>query len=232
MNLRLFIVYATLVSTGFAGQALAHGYITTEKIAQHVPECITPAANTFKCARGIEREKLTESRGQAMRKEGALRVRLMNQPLTLTDNETEDGNASVAFSYLGFDKRLNIHIIHVQRYEGDGYMVINHRSGKQAFPSGYPIASPDGKNFLSMSEDMFAGYNPNNIEIWQLASGRIVKAANFELEWGPESGDWIDSKSIRVNKRCFAPTESNPTALKPCGIANIKLLNKKWKLFE
>jgi len=111
-------------------------------------------------------------------------------------------------------------------------MVIHHSSGKQAFPSGYPIVSPDGKKFLSISEDMFAGYNPNNIEIWQLKSGHIVKAANFELEWGPENGYWVDANSIRISKRCFSPTENDPTALKSCGIANIRFLNKKWKLFE
>lgn len=213
-------------------QAFAFGYIAPEEVEQEVAECSGKNLNTLKCARGIERKVLAKSNGTVKRVDGSLQIRITKKLVLLDDKPEESGDNAIAYSYLGFSKRLNSHILHVQYYEGGAYMVIHHLSGQHAFPSGYPIASPDGKTFLSLSEDMFAGYNPNNIEIWRIPSNKFSRVANFEPEWGPRNGSWLNLRSARIDKRCHDNSENNFIGLKDCGVAIIEFSDSKWKLIE
>ncbi len=111
-------------------------------------------------------------------------------------------------------------------------MLIHQHSGQRAFPSGYPLASPDGQHFLSLSEDMFAGYNPNNVELWQVRSGQFRRVVNYEPEWGPHAGNWVSVRHALIEKQCYAQEESNPTGLKSCGLVKIQRSGSVWKLIE
>lgn len=226
------LCWVVIFSVGFASQAFADGYIATEEVEQGIAECSGPNLNTLNCARGIERKKLVEGDGTINRTDGTLRIRIADRTVTLVDKLTESGGDTIVYSYLGFNKKLNSHVLHIQYYEGDAYMVIHHSSGQNVFPSGYPIASPDGKHFLSISEDMFAGYSPNNVEIWQVTAGRYRRVANFEPEWGPYQGSWLDFRRARIAKHCYDSSKGNSTGLKPCGMARIERLDSAWKLIE
>ena len=217
---------------GITSQAHAFGIIAPEEIEAGVAERIPDSgSNSLHCARGIERKKLAETRNAVTRSGAALKVRTAKRTVALVDNRS-DGDTSVAYSYLGFSKQLNSHVIHVQYYEGGAYLVIHHQSGQRGRPSGFPIASPDGKHFLSLSEDMFAGYNPNNIEIWRVMSGRFRKVANYEPGWGPHRGNWLDGGRTLILKRCHDASKDNPAGLKVCGVANIERTGSTWKLSE
>ena len=231
--MRIALTYLLVaLAVGATPHAFAFGYIAPEAIETGVTECSGKNLNTFGCARGIERKELS-ARGKAVRRSGnTLRLRLETKTVSLVVNPTESGNSSVSYSYLGFSRKLNSHILHVQYYEGGAYMVIHQHSGQQAFPSGYPLASPDGKHFLSLSEDMFAGYSPNNVEIWQARSGKFRRVASYEPEWGPHSGNWASVRHALIEKQCYAPEENSPTGLKSCGLAKIERSGSAWKLVE
>lgn len=231
MRIALKYVIAAL-AVGAIPQAFAFGYIAPEAIEAGVTECSGKNLNTFHCARGIERKELSAKGNAVRRSDDTLRLRLETKTVSLVDNPTESGNSSVSYSYLGFSRKLNSHILHVQYYEGGAYMIIHRHSGQHAFPSGYPLASPDGKHFLSLSEDMFAGYSPNNVEIWQVRSGEFRRVASYEPKWGPHSGSWASVRRVLIEKQCYAPEESNPTVLKSCGLAKVERSGSTWKLVE
>jgi hypothetical protein len=217
---------------GISSQALAFGYIAPEKMELGVSECAGPNLNTFRCARGIERKELAGTRKAIERSDGTLQIRTAKKVVTLVDNPEESGDSAIAYSYLGFSRELNSHVLHVQYYEGDTYMIIHHQSGNHAFPSGFPIVSPDGKYFLSLSEDMFAGYNPNNVEVWSVIRGGFHRIADFNPEWGPHHGNWASPRRALVRKRCYDPSDNNPAGLKSCGVAKIERSGGAWKLVE
>lgn len=212
--------------------AHAGNQIAPEAIEQQVQECAPLHFNAFNCARGIERKKVGTKQSTVSRVKESLRIRLATRTIKLVDSPSKHGDKSIAYSYLGFDKKLNLHIIHLQRDEGDEYMVIHHFSGQRALPSGYPLASPDGKNFLSISEDLFGGTRPNNIEIWKITKGRFSKDASFEPTWGPRMGQWQTPDLVRIAKHCYAPTEKNNAELRPCGEARVEYAQAHWKLIE
>lgn len=205
-------------------------HVATKAIEQHRIECTSPNSNTFKCGRSIEQKLLTRIKSPASRFNGLLTIRLANQIQKFEDNDVDGSNDAVYYSYLGYEQKLRSHIIHVQFSEGNTYKIVRHDSGEHAFISGYPIASPDGKKFLSTSQAMFAGYNPNAIEIWQLTEAGYQNVFYLEPDpiWGPENGRWLSNKEIRVAKKCHDTTPKNQGGLKPCGVASFKFSNAVW----
>lgn len=214
--------------------AHTHGYshIGPPELEQDVAECSGQNFNTYTCAKGIERKVLAESQGSAKRIGGQLTLRTKAKTVILVDKPSESDGESIAYSYLGFIKSIDSHVLYVQYYEGGQYMVISHRSGQGAYPSGYPISSPDKKYFLSISEDLFAGYDPNNVEVWKVTSTSYQRLANFEPKWGPRSGKWINAQGARIEKVCHVPTESEPAAIVPCGFVKVLRVKSSWKLSE
>ncbi len=227
-----FLFWIVVLAMGYTSQVPASAYIATEEIEEGVAECSGPNLNTLRCARGIERKLLAGNGNAIKRSDGVLEIHTARKTITLVDKHTDSWDDTVVYSYLGLSKKLNSHILYVQYYEGGAYMVIHHYSAQIASPSGYPIASPDGKHFLSISEDMYAGYSPNNIEIWQVASGSFRKLASFDPEWGPHRGSWLDYRRVRIDKHCYDSSKDNPSGLKPCGVARIERSDSIWKLIE
>lgn len=213
-------------------QAFALGHVAPNKIEAGTTECVDENSNSFRCARGIERKVAAGLSNTFHRSGDTLRIQIEKETVALIDSSTDSGDSFAAYSYLRFDRRLNSHILFVQYYEGGTYMIIHHQSGQRAFPSGFPLPSPDGKHFLSLSEDMFAGYSSNNVEIWKVSSGAFHRLANYEPEWGPFSGVWTGPRRALVKKRCYAPTERDPAGLKPCGLAKVEQFGSAWKLTE
>ncbi|WP_036302666.1 hypothetical protein [Methylotenera sp. L2L1] len=231
MRIALACLIVALV-VGVVPKAFAFGYIAPEAIEAGVAECAEKNLKMFSCARGIEQKELSARSKVVSRSGYTLLIRLEKKVVSLVDYPTESGDSAIWYSYLGYSRKLNSHIIHVQYYEGDSYMVIHHHSGQQVFPSGFPLASPDGKHFLSISNDMFAGYRPNNVEIWQVGLSDFHRIANYEPEWGPHDGGWESANHALVKKQCYAAAETNPTGLKPCGVAQVKHSGSTWMLIE
>jgi hypothetical protein len=207
-------------------------YIGPEELERGVKECSGQGLNTFRCARGIEEKVLSGSTSSVRRVGSTLIIPTEKVTVRLVDNPSENGNESIAYSYLGRIESIGSHVIYVQYYEGGTYMVVNERSGQGAFPSGFPIVSPDRKHFLSISEDMFAGYYPNNVEVWRVSATASRRVANFEPEWGPSSARWLLSGKIEVNKVCYPSPEGGNAELQPCGKAHVVRTNAGWKLIK
>ena len=233
LTMRIAISYLILtLALGAIPHALAFGYIAPEAIEAGVIECSGENLNSFLCARGIERKEISVS-GKAVRRSGnTLRIHLEKKKVSFVDNPADGEDSTVYYSYLGLNRKLNSHILHVQYYEGGTYLVINRHSGRRAFPSGYPLASPDGKHFLSLSEDMFAGYSSNNVEIWQVRRGAFRRVVNHEPEWGPHRGNWASVRHALIEKQCYSQEEGHSTGLKSCGLAKFERSGSAWKLIE
>ena len=195
-------------------------------------ECGGQNLNTFRCARGIEEKLLLGQRFPVKRAGNSLIIRTATKTVRLIDNTSENGNESIAYSYLGRIGFIRSHIIYVQYYEGGTYMVVNEKSAQAAYPSGFPVVSPNRQHFFSISEALFAGYNPNNVEVWRATSKAAHKVAEFQPEWGPRSAAWLGSWQIEVSKVCLATPDDAAAEINACGKARVLYSNSAWKLIE
>lgn len=63
---------------------------------------------------------------------------------------------------------LNCVLLYVQLYEGNTYILFNLATAQETQLSSPPIWSPDFKTMVSIGSDVFAGYNLNALDIYQV----------------------------------------------------------------
>lgn len=220
----LILAFSALPTDVFA-------YIGPEKLERGVKECSGQSLNTFRCARGIENKVLSARVSNVRRSGNTLIIRTAKETVRFVDKQSES-NESVAYSYLGRIESIRSQVVFVQNYEGGYYIVVNEMSGQRAYSSGFPLVSPDRKHFLSISEDMFAGYDPNNVEVWRVSATASSRVANFKPEWGPRSARWIQSGEIEVNKVCYPPPDESNAELHLCGTVRVVHTKSGWEMTE
>lgn len=194
--------------------------------ADTFPACNEKFYNTFGCVRAIEQTELQRTNSKAKRRPDGLRIRLDKTTIDLNDVKDESGDGTKFYSYIGYLEKLKVHVVSVQYSEGGGFMVIHHLSSQSEFPSGYPVASPSNSRFVNVSLDMFAGYSPNNVEVWRIESGSFRKEFSQDVDWGPSKARWVSETHVQIDKSCFV----EPASLTPCGVADLLLINGKWSL--
>jgi hypothetical protein len=159
-------------------------------------------ANSLECARAIERVQLAREH-RVTRRGGVLRLSTRGGDSILLHDRDVEGEAAIWYSYREYLPVLGVYLVHAQYYEGDGYLMVDDADGVETPIHDLPIRSPDGRRFLTLSEDLFAGYNPNAIQIWASGATGLVLEWSYRPprgEWGPAEGRWVDDDEIRLRK--------------------------------
>lgn len=208
----------------------AFGFEIPAQLRQGLPSCSGPSVSHYGCAKAIETQVLKSPGTYASRKEKTLTIQLAGKNVQLVDLDHTSAEAEkvIIHSYLGYVPEMNAHVLHVQYYEGDSFMLIQHITGEIGYPSGFPFVSPDKTHFFATSDDMFAGYSPNNIEIWSFSKTGFKLLGSFEPDWAPSAGKWLRTNLIEISKLCF--DEKSKTLLSPCGRALIQGSKSGWTL--
>ena len=146
-----------------------------------------------------ERRALAATGGRVSRTGGVLRLRLASGRTVTLGDTLQEGGSHYRAVYVGFRPGLGLHVIEQRFYEGGTYAVYHDRTGREATLPGPPVASPDGRRFLSASLDLEAGYDPNRLEIWRVeAAGLHCEAViDGEDRWGPDSVAWIGPDAVQ-----------------------------------
>lgn len=201
-------------------------------LTQGLAKCGGEFPKAMDCAQAIETRLLAKDSNVAIRIGQLLTLHLERNTIRLENNNSEDAEKAIKHSYLGYIRSLNAHVLHVQYYEGDGFMLVHHRTGTAAYPSGFPSVSPDGAHFLSTSRDMEAGYSLNGIEVWRVSNNGFEKLITFQVHaWGPGSVSWLDATRGEVQKTCLHH-EKQVLSYKKCGSAIVEYTQSGWRLSE
>lgn len=203
--------------------------------AQLRQKLCTATHNVFECDRVVEAYQLQHGLGRyAARKGKSLTIQLKSKTVVLQDKEYADDVAAddvILYSYIDYLPSVGLHVIEIAYYEGTATLVIQHESGEKAYPSGFPVVSPDRQRFVATSCDLEAEYDPNNIQVWGLQKGKLVREWwSGELEgWGPKGAQWLDANRARVEKCCSGCTSENAVL---CGTVDVVRQGGKWQLIE
>jgi hypothetical protein len=187
--------------------------------------------NSFKCARAIEK---SQSRGKLRRyfdrQDNAVNIRTASRIVTLKDFAGDSEESSHYYSYQTFLPKLQLHVLHVQFYEGSGFYIVHHKSGVSAPIDGFPMPSPDAKRFVAISSAGDAGYSRNSVEIWNVEDGRAMRAEyRYEpaaARWSPKKATWSSPKSVNVEGECGAELGG----AKDCGAVAATFQDGGWRL--
>jgi hypothetical protein len=184
--------------------------------------------NSYECAQKIETGEIKTkymTRVSRCRPEG-LCIRLAGKSIILKDKNTDP---VAAYSYIAFVPALRTHVVHVQYSEGGSFLVIHDESGRSANVAGFPVPSPNRRRFVSVSMDIWSGYDPNAVELWRIRQGRFNREARFDLSWGPGAATWGTENAVTIPKLCLEETSEDS---KHCGTANLIWVNGRWTLSE
>ena len=184
--------------------------------------------NSYECAQAIERAQLPRYPRQATRDRDRLKLTLKNGKAVVLKNTA--GVSGVSYSFRDYLQGLGYFLVHVQLCEGDAYLMVNDQTGQRQFIHDLPIISPDKTRLVTISMDLEAQYNPNAIQIWRLAPGKMVREWSREIKgWGPAGGAWLDHHTITLMKK--VPLHAFPTQYR-----DVPMLLKKgpdgWKMTE
>jgi hypothetical protein len=184
------------------------------------------------CAQAIEKRLFERGSKVVSRSGQLLTLHLERKAIALENDNSDDAEKALKYSYLGYNQSLSAHVLHLQGYEGDGFMLVHHRTGTAFYPAGFPLISPDGVHFLATSRDMGAGYSLNAIEVWSVSNNGFEKLVTFQVHgWGPGSASWLDATRGEVQKTCPHP-EKAAASYKECGYAKVEYTHSGWTLTD
>ena len=150
-----------------------------------------------------EAAALVRAAGSVRRDHCRLIFKLDGNTLALTNVQSDDDRA-VKYTYAGPTGQFQL--VEVGYYEGGAYMLVE-PDGVHILVAGPPTFSPDSSRFPSLSMDLDAGYNPNEVQIWRVHNGHPrLEFAVTSGEWGPSNAEWAGSDTLYFEQKF--PTSS------------------------
>lgn len=180
---------------------------------------------SFECARAVEKRQLAGN-PSAIRRDGRkLSIVVANgKTVALTDTRDPNNSDGLSYSYIGTLADVGEHVVEVQYYEGNSFLLVNSKTGSKTASLGRPVASPSGDRVVATSVDLDARYNPTAIQVWKVTTGGLEAEYLHEFDdgekgaWGPGEPTWRGSSRIRFRKiypfnvsRGFAELVLRPT---------------------
>lgn len=169
------------------------------------PEISQPCVglfNSYECAKAIEAKQL-EQRPPAIQRQGDNLTLTLATGKTLTWTNSPQNLPPQAldqiklYSYVRFLPEIGYHLLHVQYYEGDEFLLVHEKTGQQTLVPAVPVISPDRRHFAIASVGY--AYGPNTIQIWQLTSDQPVLAWSIEPKtWAPVKPRWLNATRLVV----------------------------------
>lgn len=186
--------------------------------------------NSYECAQLIEKHQLSKPQNARVvtRTLGGLRLRLLNGKTLVMENR-EEGDSVRRFSFRDYPKGIGYFLLHRQLYEGDDYLLIHARSGKQFALQERPVISPDGLRIVTASAGLSGMSSGNAVQIWRIQPRGLE--LEFELspkDWEPSDPQWRSNRTIRLRQQ--APMFGDTRAFSRS--VDLIRLQGKWRLEE
>lgn len=108
------------------------------------------------------------------------------------------------YEFVDYYGDLGFYLIFVGYYEGEDYVMISDKDGKEYSVKEVPKVSPDETRIISVSA--CDAYCINGVFVWRVVNGRLVS----ELFYVPEEYaqysfvKWVDDRTIELAKKVYA----------------------------
>ena len=157
--------------------------------------------NSYECAQAVEKKQLPRYPQLVSRQGGTLRLALKSGGGVELKDVAANDEKDTYYSFREFFPDLGYYLVHVQYFEGDAYLMVNHQTGERFTLHDLFLLSPDRKRLATLSLDLEAGYNPNGVQIWGITPEKMTLEWNYESkEWGPSHGAWKDNDTLIFSK--------------------------------
>ena len=94
--------------------------------------------------------------------------------------------------------KYEIIVFRAQYGEGNGYQILDRRTGKNVGTFGPPQFSPSGQYFICMNDDVEANYSSNGIQLFEFVNNEPELQLQYRMDYGPSRANWIDNGSLHL----------------------------------
>jgi hypothetical protein len=160
--------------------------------------------NSMECAEKIENYQFKKGVSGVSRTGKKLIIVLQSgKKIIFTDSEPDDSNGKW-YQYREYFSSITCHLIHLQYYEGEGYIVLNANNGKYEIIEHIPSISP-GRIRIAVISYCDAYCNPG-IEIYKLTDKDIIKEYSRPSKeyWFSGNLQWLDDNNIKVTIKVWS----------------------------
>jgi len=110
----------------------------------------------------------------------------------------DDGDYEV-YDFKYINKDLNAFVLLCSFYEAADVWLVNKTNGDTLKTIGYPVVSPNKKQFVCYNIDLEAAFSLNGFELFDNTNGNYKRKGLREInEWGPERVKWKDDTTLIV----------------------------------
>ncbi len=100
------------------------------------------------------------------------------------------------YDYEAYLPQIAQHLVRVSYYEGEGFRIVDDRTGATAGVLGPPVVSPKGRWFACADSD--AAYGDLGIEVWSTGSKPPKRVFHAKKAARPVNIAWLDDARFRV----------------------------------
>jgi hypothetical protein len=154
--------------------------------------------SSTECAERIENYQFKKGVSDVSRKGKQLIIALKGEKKNIfTDSEPDDSNGRW-YRYREYLSSIKYHLIHLQYYEGGGYVLLNANNGKYKVIENIPVISPDKTRIAVIS--YCDAYCSPGIAIMRITDEDIISEFSLKPEyWASGKLQWVNDNNIKVN---------------------------------
>ncbi|MBN1906072.1 MAG: hypothetical protein JW927_13350 [Deltaproteobacteria bacterium] len=158
-----------------------------------------------------------------------LTLKLINGDTVKLQNEPYANDSYRIYELLSYNKDIGFYVVKQYLYEGYYTFLVSDIDGKKYQILDEPIISPDKKQLLVLSSDLYAQYNDSGVEIYSIENNvpviKYKKMGNNESgpTWGAKNGKWISNSEIEFTKETLSDEGKEEESQ-----VKLKKINGKW----
>ncbi len=153
------------------------------------------------CMEAMEKYYLTKVSGKATRKGNDLLLTLSNGQTKILKNNTKEDEDYEVYQFLTLDAN-GYYVVAVFYFESYAYLLINPTNGSTTRTIGYPVFSPDKKQYAAGNYDMVAAFTFNGIDFLSVTKDSVYSDLTMDFgTWGPEELKWKNDSTLYVKQK-------------------------------
>jgi len=152
--------------------------------------------------------------------------------LAFRDAQSCEPPSPCDYEFVDYYGDLGFYLVFVGYYEGEDYVMISDRDGKEYSVKELPKLSPDKERIASVSScDAFC---INGVFVWRIVNGGLVSELFYEPEEYARYGfvKWMDDKTIDLAKKVYSSAQICPESDFMTVPVTLRLEDGGWKFHD
>lgn len=152
--------------------------------------------------------------------------------LTFKDTQSCDPPSPCDYEFVDFYSDLGFYLVFVGYYEGEDYIMISDKDGKEYSVKDIPMLSPDRERVVSIST--CGAFCINGVFIWRIVDGGLVSELFYEPgEYARYSFiKWEDALTIELTKKIYSTERLCPEFDFMMVPVTLRLEEGGWKFYD